>query len=129
MNASAMVVAVGPVVTAAKLLDKLVSRLVEPELIQPTFLLHHPLIMSPLAKQHRSQPGLAERFELFIAGKEVANAYTELNDPEAMLPDEDYCVSLEYGLPPTAGWGAGIDRLVMILTNTQSIRNVITFPL
>ena len=133
------------VITAPRLLDKLVGRLVEPELIQPTFLLHHPLIMSPLAKQHRSQPGLAERFELFIAGKEVANAYTELNDPEvqrlalqaqaglsdpeAMLPDEDYCVSLEYGLPPTAGWGAGIDRLVMILTNTQSIRNVITFPL
>ena len=134
-------------VTARHLLDKLVGRLVEPELVQPTFLLHHPLIMSPLAKQHRSLPGLAERFELFIGGKEVANAYTELNDPilqrqrlalqaedglsdpEAMLPDEDFCVSLEYGLPPTAGWGAGIDRLVMILAQTQSIKDVITFPL
>ena len=140
-------VEVGPVVTAAKLLDKLVSRLVEPELVQPTFLLHHPLVMSPLAKQHRDVPGLAERFELFIAGKEVANAYTELNDPdeqrralarvaqlsagdpEAMLPDEAYCKALEYGLPPTAGWGAGIDRLVMVLTETPSIRDVITFPL
>ena len=121
------------------------SRLVEPELVQPTFLLHHPLIMSPLAKQHRSVPGLAERFELFISGREVANAYTELNDPdiqraallapagsadpEAMIPDEDYCTALEYGLPPTAGWGAGVDRLVMVLTETQSIRDVITFPL
>jgi len=133
------------VVTAPRLLDKLIGRLVEPELVQPTFLLHHPLIMSPLAKHHRTCPGLAERFELFIGGKEVANAYTELNDPvqqrlalqaqeslsdpEAMLPDEDFCVSLEYGLPPTAGWGAGIDRLVMILTQTQSIKDVITFPL
>ena len=132
-------------VSAPRLLDKLAGKLVEPELVEPTFLLHHPLIMSPLAKQHRSIPGLAERFELFIAGQEVANAYTELNDPElqrealqaqaglsdpeAMLPDEDFCVSLEYGLPPTAGWGAGVDRLVMILTETQSIRNVITFPL
>ena len=132
-------------VTAPRLLDKSVGKLVEPELIQPTFLLHHPLIMSPLAKQHRSLPGLAERFELFIAGKEVANAYTELNDPEvqrlallaqagladpeSMLPDEDFCVSLEYGLPPTAGWGAGIDRLVMVLTSVENIKNVITFPL
>ena len=88
---------------------------------------------------------MAERFELFIAGKEVANAYTELNDPElqraalaaqagscdpeAMLPDEEFCTALEYGLAPTAGWGAGIDRLVMVLTGTQSIRDVITFPL
>ena len=132
-------------VTVPRLLDKLMSRLVEPELVQPTFLLHHPLIMSPLAKQHRSVPGLAERFELFISGREVANAYTELNDPdiqraallaqagsadpEAMIPDEDYCTALEYGLPPTAGWGAGVDRLVMVLTDTQSIRDVITFPL
>ena len=132
-------------VTAPRILDKLMGKMVEPELIQPTFLLHHPLIMSPLAKEHRNCPGLAERFELFIAGKEVANAYTELNDPElqrraleaqlglsdpeAMLPDEDFCVSLEYGLPPTAGLGVGIDRLVMILTQTPSIREVITFPL
>ena len=133
------------VVTAPRILDKLMGKMVEPELIQPTFLLHHPPIMSPLAKEHRNCPGLAERFELFIAGKEVANAYTELNDPElqrraleaqlglsdpeAMLPDEDFCVSLEYGLPPTAGLGVGIDRLVMILTQTPSIREVIAFPL
>ena len=135
----------GQVATVPRLLDKLMGRLVEPELVQPTFLLHHPLVMSPLAKEHRNITGLAERFELFIGGREVANAYTELNDPdlqrlalasqsrsddpEAMLPDEDYCRALEYGLPPTAGWGAGLDRLVMTLTNTPSIRDVITFPL
>ena len=133
------------IVTVPRLLDKLIGKLVEPELKQPTFLLHHPLIMSPLAKEHRSITGLSERFELFIDGKEVANAYTELNDPElqrqalqlqagssdpeAMLPDDSYCTALEYGLPPTAGWGAGIDRLVMVLTDTKSIRDVITFPL
>merc|ERR1719411_68689 len=111
-------------VTAPRLLDKLVGKLVEPELKQPTFLLHHPLIMSPLAKEHRSIPGLSERFELFIAGQEVANAYTELNDPELQRE----ALQAQAGLPPTAGWGAGVDRLVMILTETQSIRNVITFP-
>ena len=135
----------GQVATVPRLLDRLMGRLVEPDLVQPTFLLHHPLIMSPLAKEHRTCPGLAERFELFIGGREVANAYTELNDPElqrlalasqsrsddpeAMLPDEDYCRALEAGLPPTAGWGAGLDRLVMTLTNTPAIRDVITFPL
>eukprot|EP00092_Neocalanus_flemingeri_P007550 GFUD01008148.1.p1 GENE.GFUD01008148.1~~GFUD01008148.1.p1 ORF type:complete len:532 (+),score=122.15 GFUD01008148.1:44-1597(+) len=137
-------VEVGDVITVPRLLDRLMGRLVEPELIQPTFLLHHPLVMSPLAKQHRKVPGLAERFELFIAGKEMANAYTELNDPEvqrslllaqsgladpeAMVPDEEFCVSLEYGLPPTAGWGCGLDRLVMVLCNVHHIRDTIAFP-
>ena len=130
---------------APKLLDRLTGKLVEPGLVQPTLLLHHPAIMSPLAKPHRSVPGLAERFELFLAGQEVCNAYTELNDPavqrvalasqadlsdpEAMVPDEAYCRALEYGLPPTAGWGCGVDRLTAILTNCSHIRDTITFPL
>ena len=137
-------VEVGSVITVPRLLDKLMGRLVEPELVQPSFLLHHPLVMSPLAKEHREVQGLAERFELFIGGKEVANAYTELNDPEvqrsvllsqagledpeAMVPDEDFCASLEYGLPPTAGWGCGLDRLVMVLCNLDNIRETIAFP-
>lgn len=131
--------------TVAKLLDRLSSKLVEPALIQPTLLLHQPLLMSPLAKSHRDQPGLAERFELFVAGQEVCNAYTELNDPEmqrsalaaqacttdpeAMLPDELFCTALEYGLPPTAGWGCGLDRLTAILTGRSHIRDTFTFPL
>ena len=131
--------------TTARLLDKLVGEFLESKCINPTFITEHPQIMSPLAKWHRKIPGLTERFEAFCCKKEFANAYTELNDPdlqraalqaqlgqcdpEAMLPDEDYCLSLEYGLPPTAGWGAGIDRLVMILTQTRSIKDVITFPL
>ena len=138
-------VGVEDVITIPRLLDRLMGRLVEPELVQPTFLMHHPLVMSPLAKQHRNVPGLAERFELFIGGKEVANAYTELNDPEvqrsvllsqtglsdpeAMVPDEAFCTSLEYGLPPTAGWGCGLDRLVMVLCNLDNIRDTIVFPL
>jgi lysyl-tRNA synthetase class 2 len=101
--------------------------------------------MSPLAKQHRQKAGIAERFELFVAGQEVCNAYTELNDPEAqrqafaapadicdpeaMLPDEDFCTALEYGLPPTAGWGCGMDRLTAILTGQTHIRDTLAFPL
>ena len=101
--------------------------------------------MSPLAKQHRDVEGIAERFELFVAGQEVCNAYTELNDPdvqrqafasqadnsdpEAMLPDEDFCTALEYGLPPTAGWGCGLDRLTAILTGQSHIRDTLAFPL
>ena len=138
-------VELGNVVTIPRMLDKLMGKLVEPELRQPTFLLHHPKVMSPLAKKHREVEGLAERFELFVGGKEVANAYTELNnpdeqrstllsqanmeDPEGMVPDEAFCTSLEYGLPPTAGWGCGLDRLVMILCNQDHIRDTITFPL
>jgi len=131
--------------SAAKLLDRLSGSKVEPGLIQPTLLLHHPTIMSPLAKQHRDVEGIAERFELFVAGQEVCNAYTELNDPdvqrqafasqadnsdpEAMLPDEDFCTALEYGLPPTAGWGCGLDRLTAILTGQSHIRDTLAFPL
>jgi len=133
--------------TTARLLDKLVDHFIEGTLINPTFLMCHPEIMSPLAKYHRTRPGLTERFELFAAGKELINAYTELNNPkvqrqkfmdqqkdvaegdiEAMKYDEDFCVALEYGLPPTAGWGLGIDRLTMFLTNTNTIKEVLLFP-
>eukprot|EP00172_Hildenbrandia_rubra_P000478 Plantae.Rhodophyta-Hildenbrandia_rubra.ctg12377.p1 GENE.Plantae.Rhodophyta-Hildenbrandia_rubra.ctg12377~~Plantae.Rhodophyta-Hildenbrandia_rubra.ctg12377.p1 ORF type:complete len:589 (-),score=115.88 Plantae.Rhodophyta-Hildenbrandia_rubra.ctg12377:2190-3956(-) len=133
--------------TTARLLDKLVGELIEVDCISPTFLCDHPEIMSPLAKWHRSMPEMTERFELFANGKELCNAYTELNDPavqrqrfrvtkedtdagddEAMVHDEDFCVALEYGLPPTAGWGMGIDRLTMMLTNNITIREVLLFP-
>eukprot|EP00163_Fabomonas_tropica_P025653 TRINITY_DN4481_c0_g3_i1.p1 TRINITY_DN4481_c0_g3~~TRINITY_DN4481_c0_g3_i1.p1 ORF type:complete len:441 (+),score=163.82 TRINITY_DN4481_c0_g3_i1:1775-3097(+) len=140
-------VEVSPPYTVARLLDGLVGEFVEPKCIDPTFIVHHPEIMSPLAKYHRDIPGLTERFELFVCGKEVANAYTELNNPavqrqrfaeqqgdadkgddEAQLLDEDFCVALEYGLPPTGGWGLGIDRLTMFLTDNQSIKEVLLFP-
>ncbi|KAF7682984.1 putative lysine--tRNA ligase, cytoplasmic [Astathelohania contejeani] len=133
--------------TISRVLDKLVGEFLEPECTNPTFITCHPQVMSPLAKKHRSLPGLTERFELFINGKEICNAYTELNDPidqrnrfiqqasdkaagddEAMPMDEGFCVALEYGLPPTAGWGIGIDRLVMFLTNAANIRDVVLFP-
>ena len=125
-------------VSAAKYLDKIFSKLVEPELINPTFVIDHPLCMSPLAKEHRSRPGIAERFELFARGLELINAYTEQNDPEKLrkafgdtnenLVNEKFFNALEYGLPPTAGWGLGVDRLVMLLTGQPSIRDVILFP-
>jgi len=133
--------------TTARLLDKLVDHFIESTLINPTFLMCHPEIMSPLAKYHRSIEGLTERFELFVAGKELVNAYTELNNPkvqrekfkeqqkdveagddEAMKYDEDFCIALEYGLPPTAGWGLGIDRLTMFLTDSNQIKEVLLFP-
>ncbi|CAJ0599423.1 unnamed protein product [Cylicocyclus nassatus] len=133
--------------TTARLLDKLVGEFLESTFISPTFLIGHPQIMSPLAKWHRSVPGLTERFELFAATREIANAYTELNDPirqrqsfeqqaadksagddEAQLIDENFCTALEYGLPPTAGWGMGIDRLTMILTDSNNIKDVLFFP-
>lgn len=127
--------------TSAKLLDKLFGYFVEPELAQPTFILDHPQALSPLAKPHRSKVGVAERFEFYIAGQEIANAYTELNDPEKQrqyfqtqsvdektLVDEDYIQAMEFGLPPTGGWGLGIDRLTMILTNQTRIKEVILFP-
>jgi len=133
--------------TATRLLDKLVGHFLESQAVNPTFLINHPKIMSPLAKEHREKKGVTERFELFVNCREVCNAYTELNDPfdqrmrfeqqerdrragddEAQRIDEDFCVALEYGMPPAAGWGLGLDRLVMLLTNAENIRDVLFFP-
>ena len=130
-----------------KLVDALMAHLVEPHLVQPTFLLDFPLELSPLARSQPDDPRLAQRFELFVAGLELANAYTELNDPqeqrqrleeqlrareggdeEAHRMDEDFVRALEYGMPPAAGEGIGIDRLVMLFTDSPSIRDVILFP-
>ncbi|KAM0671955.1 hypothetical protein OCOL_001012 [Ordospora colligata] len=133
--------------TLARVLDKLIGHVIEPQCVSPTFIKDYPVVMSPLAKRHRSKAGLTERFELFINSKEICNAYTELNNPfeqrerfvqqandqnagdeEAMMLDEDFCNALEYGLPPTGGWGLGVDRLVMYLTNAANIKDVIFFP-
>ncbi len=133
--------------TNARMFDKLVGHFIEHRCVNPTFIINHPQIMSPLAKWHRDNPELTERFELFINGSEICNSYTELNDAtiqrerfreqvkdkdkgddEAQLPDESFCKSLDVGLPPTAGWGIGIDRLTMLLTNKTSIRDVICYP-
>ncbi|KYQ88791.1 leucyl-tRNA synthetase [Tieghemostelium lacteum] len=133
--------------TPTRILDEMASHLLEPLCIQPTFIMDHPLAMSPLAKIHRSNNQRTERFELFVGGKELVNAYSELNDPkeqrkrflaqsqdriegdeEAQILDEQYCNALELGLPPTAGWGLGIDRLCMLFSNTPTIKDVILFP-
>lgn len=130
-----------------KLIDEIFGEKVEAQLIQPTYITDYPIEMTPLAKKHRSKEGLVERFELFMMGKEVANAYSELNDPidqrqrfvhqlelaergddEAMVLDEDFLRALEYGMPPTSGLGIGIDRLVMMMTNNASIQEVLFFP-
>jgi lysyl-tRNA synthetase class 2 len=130
-----------------KLVDGLLSKLVEPELIQPTFVLDYPVELSPFAKSHRSEPGLVERWEAFVGGIEIANAFTELNDPdeqrrrfeqqrgerqrgdeEAQPFDEAFLEALERGMPPTAGVGLGIDRLTMILTGARTLREVVLFP-
>lgn len=130
-----------------KLIDEIFSEKCEDHFIQPTFIIDYPVEMSPLTKKHRSKPGLVERFELIVNGKEIANAYTELNDPieqrerfeeqsvlmergddEAMFIDYDFLRALEYGMPPTSGIGFGIDRLVMLLTNQNSIQDVLFFP-
>lgn len=133
--------------TLNRMLDAFIGEYIEPQCINPTFVTGFPICMSPLAKDHRNKAGITERFELFCNGKELVNAYTELNipdlqrkrflmqdadanagDDEAMPNDEDFCQVLEYGLPPTGGCGIGIDRLVMYLTDAANIRDVILFP-
>ena len=121
----------------AGLVDELVSKHVEPTLTEPTLLLDYPVELSPFAKAHRSEPGLAERFEAYVAGMEIANAFTELNDPDEQRArfeaagqptDEAFLYALEHGMPPTGGIGIGIDRLVMAVTGQRSIREVVLFP-
>jgi lysyl-tRNA synthetase class 2 len=130
-----------------KLLDEIFKEYVEPKLWDPVFIVDYPRELSPLAKPKRGNPALVERFELMVAGREIANAFSELNDPidqrerfvaqvllreagdeEAQTLDEDYIRAMEYGMPPAGGVGMGIDRLVMLLTNQTSIRDVILFP-
>jgi lysyl-tRNA synthetase class 2 len=133
--------------TRGKLIDALLTKFVEPYLVQPTFLTDYPVELSPFARMHPDKPGVTKRFEGFVAGMEICNAFSELNDPalqlerfesqgaaraagddEAEQLDEDYIQALEYGMPPTGGLGFGVDRLLMLLTGSSSIRDVILFP-
>lgn len=137
-----------PPQTNARMLDKLVGEFIESVCINPTYIIHHPKVMSPLAKGHPDHPGLTERAEAFVCKREICNLFTELNDPfeqrerfleqakqkdqgddEAQLIDEDFCRALEYGLPPTGGCGLGLDRILMFLTNNYSIKEVLAYPM
>jgi len=134
-------------INRGEIINELFEKFVEPTLIQPTFVIDYPLELSPLSKQKKGNPELVERFELFISSMELANAFTELNDPaeqkrrfeeqvvkkeagdmESHFMDKDYIEALEYGMPPAGGLGIGIDRLMMLLTNSDSIKEVILFP-
>ena len=146
-TAKGLGVSIDKTMAKGKLIDEIFGECVESKLIQPTFITDYPIEMSPLAKKHRTKEGLVERFEAICNGKEICNAFSELNDPmdqrarfeaqielgkrgdeEAMVLDEDFLRSLEYGMPPTAGLGIGMDRLAMIITNQDSIQDVLFFP-
>jgi lysyl-tRNA synthetase class 2 len=146
-HARSMGIEVDATMGKGRLLDEIFSLRVQPSLIQPTFVCDHPLELSPLAKKHRDDPELVERFEGFLAGFEICNAFSELNDPrdqrarfaeqgelrakgddEAQQTDEDYLRALEFGMPPTGGLGIGVDRVVMLLSDKHSIRDVLLFP-